>query len=521
MISAQDLVAIERSLIALTLSAARRPGETHAHATLRAIGEVHAVLTAPLHSWLTDRDARLASLALDAIAESKIACDLTAVAEYLSGLDFATTIDRLGGKITQEPDSVPYESSVLASLGGYSGLTGLVIAPVAGLQTIAGRAGTIAAARVAREASQCLQEAARKLKRASTHAEVAEAVESASNRLLGALALVDRKQGTIVDHLTSGVDRAVAGAAQRASGASATWGLRSLDDLCPLRPGGVYVLAASPGAGKTSLAMQSAAATCGILSGDTEARRGDVAIVSLEMAGGDLALALAARQLRLPSSKVRDGASDLPWDEIRALAAQWSDEGSMLVRDSSDLAQGSTIEAIGSWLRGAAAKGVRLAVIDYLQLLDGSNPRWTEYQRISHSTREAKKLAQAVGVPILLLSQLSRAGRDAVRDKKTGKVAAQVEPTLSDLRGSGSIEQDADAVLFLHKTSPDEEQPATVRAILAKHRWGPQGEAGLIFYGKWQRFETDKRPKTDETTEQQQARAERITAAPAQTEDLF
>jgi replicative DNA helicase len=279
--------------------------------------------------------------------------------------------------------------------------------------------------------------------------------------------------------------------------------MTGLDNEVQLRAGGLYVLAAGPGCGKTSLALHAASATT------ATSRPGQVLFVSLEMKPADIAGILAGRALGIGADHIRNGTLDGGTrDQVVDLAEKWKN-GELIVRDSS---AGATVDGICAWSRmrrNAAGGKLALVIIDYLQLIDSPDPRATEYQRLSYATRRLKQMALEIDAPILLLSQLSRDGTKQTRDKE-GKTKASPEPRLADLRGSGSIEQDADAVVALYRTGEEEGEARPMRALILKNRRGRQGAIDLLFYGKTQTF-TDTYARADE----------RMASPPSESEDAF
>ena len=279
----------------------------------------------------------------------------------------------------------------------------------------------------------------------------------------------------------------------------ATWGLSAMDALCPLRAGGLHILAAPPRCGKTSLALQAAA-----LSG-IDAAAGTVAIVSLEMTAWELASVLIASKLEISATDLREGrASPEHMAHAQEIAERWIHDPSLYVDDTGS----GSVDSIGAWARQRKAAGtLRLLVIDYLQLLKGES-RDSEYTTISKNTRALKMLAKDLDIPILCLSQLSRKGREDMRDRQ-GQITGTPEPRLSDLRGSGTIEQDADTVTFIH--NPQEPEPhatiVPVRIIVRKNRGGPEGCVDAYFFKKWQTFSTT--PPADPSRERDQDQRQR------------
>ena len=306
------------------------------------------------------------------------------------------------------------------------------------------------------------------------------------------------------------------GEAQRAANAReqgdqvpVSWGLDLLDRMCPLRPGRVYVVAAGSGGGKTSLALQAAQAT------SEASGKAQVAICALEMTAPDLSTIMAGRSLGLSPSAIQDASPKLmesDWRDLRQMAERWTIENTSHVRDLT-AEKTNTVESVLGWFaqRHQTTGGLALAVLDYLQLLEPTNPKWTEYQALVHATRAIKQCAVRLQIPIILLAQLNRKGTSALRDKD-GKISANPEPSLSDLKGSSSIENDADAVIFLHRPDPNAQgNHIPTRIIIAKQRRGATGAIDVLFRGAHQLFEQIPQPE---------ARAS-FTSAPSDSEDLM
>lgn len=238
------------------------------------------------------------------------------------------------------------------------------------------------------------------------------------------------------------------------------------------RPGQMIVLAARPGMGKTSLALQvaSRAATDGH----------PVAIFSLEMDKQELWIKLVSNASGVPTRDL-EGLDDPVFE-----AQQACDDLNQSVLMIDDTAT-TSMHAIRSKLLAAQTKlgmPFGLVVIDYLQLISSPDDKrkQNETLRISDITRAIKLMAKDLKVPVIILSQLNR----EVEKRQGGK------PQLSDLRDSGAIEQDADIVIFIHRDSipgkPPEEQPKEGMLILAKHRGGSTGTIPFAWDGPCQRF---------------------------------
>lgn len=238
--------------------------------------------------------------------------------------------------------------------------------------------------------------------------------------------------------------------------------LRSLDAVIPggLRAGQLIVVAAGPGCGKSSLYRQMLAT--GAASG-----RGDALSFSLEMDQHEQTEALLCSASGVDSGRVAEGRiSD---DEMRSLIeAAEGIESLPIVFDARTRLRADDIRA--RVLAHAARRPLSIVGVDYLQLLQLDGDAETEASALGAITRELKVLAGEARVPIVLLSQLNRSN---AKDKRA--------PRLSDLRGSGAIEQDADKVIFLYSESDPTAPVAEVDAIIAKQRKGPQPTVRLQF----------------------------------------
>lgn len=227
--------------------------------------------------------------------------------------------------------------------------------------------------------------------------------------------------------------------------------------------------------GKTSLALQAAIATAG--------RGVPVGIVSLEMSPAELSRIVAGCALGIQPRALRDQWDQLPEAsraDVRMLADAWKDNGLVSVMSGTG---DETMQHIAAWARlRAQVGGLGLLIIDYLGLIAGTDPRQNEYARLTEITRQAKNLARALSVPVLLLAQLNREV-DKAKHTKTPR-----PPVLSDLRGSGSIEQDADAVVFIHRPGDDAGRRVPVQLVVAKNRGGPLAMVDALFDRPFQRF---------------------------------
>lgn len=235
-----------------------------------------------------------------------------------------------------------------------------------------------------------------------------------------------------------------------------------------LRPGLLYVVGARPGVGKSIVGLQLAS-----IMDETHGKA--TYFASLEMTGDEIVQrSLAARSL-VPLGRLIDGRlSEHEWarlaphaDHLRGSRVHLADSGRQ------------TIGTIRSGARTLARRGsLGLVVIDYLQLMAARDPKLPREQQVAEMSRGAKMLAKELAVPVVLLSQLNRAGLpDASGTPRP--------PTLQNLRESGAIEQDADVVILLHK--PDDRNNE-IEAHVAKNRSGALGVCNFIRQGEFARL---------------------------------
>lgn len=259
-------------------------------------------------------------------------------------------------------------------------------------------------------------------------------------------------------------------------------GFRDFDRITNgLHPGDLVIVAARPAMGKTSFCLNV---------GLNAALRGArVAIYSLEMPAPQLVTRLLGSEARVGISSLRSGQLDSDeWNRLGTAVAGLN-ECKIFIEDSGE----STVAKMRADLKRLKMdKGLDLVIIDYLQLMSGStlNAQQSRVQEVSAISRGLKILAKEVDAPVIALSQLSRAAEQR----------SDHRPQLSDLRESGSIEQDADMVCFLfredyynekNKDAADkvDEEFGIAELIIAKHRNGPTGVVELAFFKKFTRFE--------------------------------
>jgi replicative DNA helicase len=251
-------------------------------------------------------------------------------------------------------------------------------------------------------------------------------------------------------------------------------GFRDLDRLTSgFQPGNLIIVAARPSMGKSALALCTAA--------NVAVRQElPVALFTLEMSKAEVTQRLMCSEGKVESQRLRTGklAAD-DWPRLTAACDKLS-KAPIYVDDTGSV----TLMEIRSKLRRLKAREPRLGlvVIDYLQLMTSGTSAENRVQEVSQISRQLKVLARDLDVPIVALSQLSRAVEQRA-DKR---------PILSDLRESGSIEQDADLVAFVYRDeyyNPDETDSAGLaELIVAKHRNGATGMVKLNFVGRYAKF---------------------------------
>lgn len=266
-------------------------------------------------------------------------------------------------------------------------------------------------------------------------------------------------------------------------------GFRDLDNKTTgLQPSDLIIVAARPSMGKTAFCLDIARHVAIV-------EKEPVAIFSLEMSKEQLILRLICSESRVDSYRVRLGKlKESQWHPL-AEGVNRLYTAPIFIDDSTDI---TALQMRGKCRRLKAEHGLGLVIVDYLQLMQGSRRSENRNQEISEIARALKGLARELQVPVIALSQLSRAVEQ--RENK--------RPLLSDLRESGSIEAEADLVIFLYRKSyydrkelvVDEYEEGEERSggteevdeaevIIAKHRNGPTGLVKLAFMGKYTCFE--------------------------------
>jgi len=253
-------------------------------------------------------------------------------------------------------------------------------------------------------------------------------------------------------------------------------GFYEVDDLLSgLQPGQMYVVAGRPSMGKTSFALN-------ILENVALREQKPVLLFSLEMAAQQIAQSMLCSHARVDSTLLRTGRVSEEEFQKLVMAAGAFHEAKIFIDDSADL---SALELRTRARRMKAREDIQLVVVDYLQKMhakQGNKHAESRQLEIAMISSNLKSLAKELNVPVIALAQLNRAA-EGREDRK---------PMLSDLRESGAIEQDADAVMALYREEyykPDTEKKGVAEVLLLKNRTGPVGNVDMAFIKQYTRFE--------------------------------
>jgi replicative DNA helicase len=268
-------------------------------------------------------------------------------------------------------------------------------------------------------------------------------------------------------------------------------GFRDLDAITGgFQPGNLIVIAARPAMGKSSL-------VCNIAENVALKGKKPVALFSMEMSEMELAHRFIASQSRLSSDKLRKGRVKNEWQRVID-ACQRLAGSPLWIDDSSDLGildLRAKARRLHAQEKSRGQDGLGLIIVDYMQLMRSDDPRANRVEQVGQFSRGLKILARELEVPVIGVSQLSRAPEQRNPPR----------PMLSDLRESGQIEQDADLVAFIYRDeyyNRESEKPGIADLIVAKHRNGPVGDVELVFLSHYPKFADQAR---DEKPVQQSA----------------
>lgn len=246
-------------------------------------------------------------------------------------------------------------------------------------------------------------------------------------------------------------------------------GFIELDSLTHgLHPGQMIVVAARPAVGKSTLGVDIARAAA-IKHGQP------AAIFSLEMSRTEITMRILAAEASIQLQNLRKGTlSEDDWKKLARYMGTLS-EAPLFIDDSPNM---SLMEIRAKARRLSQQHGLKLVIIDYLQLMSSGKKVESRQQEVAEFSRALKLLAKELEVPVIAISQLTR-GPEQRTDKR---------PQMSDLRESGSIEQDADVVILLHRDRDNPEREGEADVIVAKHRNGPTKDIVLAWQGHYSRF---------------------------------
>ncbi len=260
-------------------------------------------------------------------------------------------------------------------------------------------------------------------------------------------------------------------------------GYRDLDEITGgFQPGNLIVLAARPAMGKSCLA------TCIAENAAVDHGRA-VALFSLEMSQGELAQRLIASRAKLSGDSLRKGRVKADrWPKVLQATDKLA-TAPLFIDDSSDI---GVLELRAKARRLHQRHPLGLLIVDYLQLIRPEDPRDGRVEQVGKMSRGLKILARELHIPVIAISQLSRAV-EARPDKR---------PLMSDLRESGNIEQDSDLVMFVYRDeyyNSDTEKPGVAEVIIGKHRNGPVGSVELTFLDRYPKFASIARERVADT----------------------
>jgi replicative DNA helicase len=366
---------------------------------------------------------------------------------------------------------------------------------VGGTETIDELAGWVPAAGHARDYARIVRENAQlralltasykiQARVSSREASARDLIEQAERDVLE-VAQDDRskKLRTISDILDEETERLHALSVQKSPLTGTPSGFTDLDDRTGgFQRGNLIIVAARPSMGKSAF-VANVAENAALGTGHPERRGQAVVLFSLEMSESELAQRFVASQAHIAGDELRRGrVAEQRWPKILQATNRLS-KAPLYVDDSSDIGV-LEVRAKARRLHHQLERdgGLGLIIVDYLQLMRHEGRVENRVEQVSQVSRGLKTLARELNVPVIAVSQLSRAVEQRGGDKR---------PLLSDLRESGQIEADADLVMFLYREEyyqRDSERPGEADLIIAKHRNGPVGDVVLTFHKQYPKF---------------------------------
>jgi len=307
----------------------------------------------------------------------------------------------------------------------------------------------------------------------ASEGEVVDLVNNAQAEIYGVTGGVESEDYVpLSEAVTSAVDEIEAAQGRDGTMIGVPTGFAQLDELTNgLHPGQLIILAARPAIGKSTLALDFARAA---------AIKHDLPTIvfSLEMGRSEIAMRLLSAEAAVPLQAMRKGnVQTQDWTKLASIRGQIAD-APLYIDDSPNM---TLVEIRAKCRRLKQRIGLKMVIIDYLQLMTSGKRVESRQQEVSEFSRALKLLAKELGVPVIAISQLNR-GPEQRADKK---------PALSDLRESGSLEQDADMVILLHREAAyekDSPRQGEADLIVAKHRNGPTDTLVVGFHGHFSRF---------------------------------
>jgi replicative DNA helicase len=307
----------------------------------------------------------------------------------------------------------------------------------------------------------------------ASEGEVVDLVNNAQAEIYGVTGGVESEDFVpLTDAVTTAIDEIDAAKSRGGQMIGVPTGFHELDEITNgLHPGQLIILAARPALGKSTLGLDLARSA---------AIKHDMPtiIFSLEMGRSEIAMRLLSAESSVPLQHMRKGTvQSQDWKTIAATRGRIND-APLYIDDSPNM---TLVEIRAKCRRLKQKVGLKMIIIDYLQLMTSGKRVESRQQEVSEFSRALKLLAKELNVPVIAISQLNR-GPEQRSDKK---------PALSDLRESGSLEQDADMVILLHRESAyeaDNARAGEADLIVAKHRNGPTRTITVAFHGHFSRF---------------------------------
>jgi replicative DNA helicase len=307
----------------------------------------------------------------------------------------------------------------------------------------------------------------------ASEGEVVDLVNNAQAEIYAVTGGVDSEDFIpLTDAVTTAIDEIESARGRGGEMVGVPTGFTELDELTNgLHPGQLIILAARPALGKSTLGLDFARAAA--IEHDLP-----TIIFSLEMGRSEIAMRLLSAEAAVPLQSMRKGTVHTQdWKTIAQTRGRIND-APLYIDDSPNM---TLVEIRAKCRRLKQRVGLKMVIIDYLQLMTSGKRVESRQQEVSEFSRALKLLAKELNVPVIAISQLNRSPEQRA-DKK---------PALSDLRESGSLEQDADLVILLHRESAyeaDNPRAGEADLIIAKHRNGPTKTITVGFHGHFSRF---------------------------------